>query len=331
VEPDVVTRVEYRFGRFGTTPRALLLALSLRTVVRPIGGRWPLNPLGLQQFDLWDDVIITSVLRVPRGTRVEPVRLPQCRAEWVRASRVHTADHAMLYLHGGGFLCGSPRTHRGLVARLSAAADIPVLSVNYRHPPRVPILTAVDDCATAYRWLLEQGFSPERIVIAGDSAGGNLAFATPLHARALGLPRPAGVVALSPWLDLSLSGETYRTNARRDPFIPMHFLVRCARLLCDGRDPADPRFSPLFADLAGLPPVLLQVGSTEVFRSDSERMAFRLMRADVPCALQVWERQVHVFQAFAPMTRESRAAIREIGQFVRRVMAPAQSSGRLSA
>jgi len=317
-----VTRVEYRFGRFGATPRARLLALSLRMTVRPVGARLPLSPVSVRSMGVLAEVG-ASVLRPPRGTWIEPVRLPGFTAEWVRARRVPISARAVLYLHGGGFLLGSARTHRGLVARLSAAADAPVLAINYRHPPQVPLSATVDDCVTAYRWLLDQGFASQRIVIAGDSAGGNLVFATVLKARELGLAPPAGLVGLSSCFDLTLSGETIRANARCDPFLPASALIRFVQFLCDGHDAADPGLSPLYADLTGLPPVLLQVGSTEVLRSDSERMAYRLTQAGVGCVLQVWERQVHVFQGFAPFTREALAAIREVGLFIGQVTAGA--------
>jgi epsilon-lactone hydrolase len=224
----------------------------------------------------------------------------------------------VLYLHGGGYVFGSPRTHRNLVSRISHVTGLPALSLDYRLPPVAMLPAPIEDALGAYRHLLDEGHAPERIVVVGDSAGGNLALALALHAIEAGLPRPAALVLLSPWTDLGLTGPSMQRNARRDPFLPPIALRRAARVaLCDG-DPADLRASPLFAPEAlvrRLPPTLLQVGSTEVLYDDAARTAQRVAEAGIAVELQVFERQPHVVPLWNG-TPEARTALREIGRFV---------------
>jgi len=255
---------------------------------------------------------------LPRGTRTDPVGFDGFSAEWVYGPGVTAAGTGpvLLYLHGGGWICFGLNSHRPLVARLSAAACAPALSVGYRMFPQVPLRLMACDCVTVYRWLLGTGVAPERVVIAGDSAGGHLAFATTLAARAAGLPLPGGIVALSPLLNLDLTSKDRHRNATLDPTRPAVPAGHLVRLLVSGDDPADPAISPVNADLAGLPRTLICVGSTEYLYEDAEVMTTRLDAAGVQATLHVWDRQLHVFPAFAPLLPESAAAIREIGRWI---------------
>jgi acetyl esterase/lipase len=298
------------------------LAVALRLFVRPVlaagsrlpGVRWP--------FALVDYAGL--LLPALRGTLRKAVRLAHCRAEWVRAPGTGL-DRAVLYLHGGGFVCCGLRTHRRLVSRLSAASGAAILSVDYRMLPKNPISTAVSDGIDGYRWLLARGFAPGEIVVAGDSAGGYLAFMVALATADLGLPRPAGVAALSPLTDLDPSAKLAHPNARRDPLFPaavFDYITEletraAARVVIDGE--TGPRLSPVDSELAGMPPSLIQVGSTEILLPDAELMAERLAEAGADCEVQVWDGQVHVFQAGADFVPEARRAIRELGGFVRSV------------
>jgi acetyl esterase/lipase len=314
----------------GASIRALLLAPLLRLAVRPLVDRWPITPRRLWLLRILMNAR-TTVIRPRRGALVQPVIFESFAAEWVDASPVAvTRDRVVLYLHGGGFVAGSPRSHRGLVSRLSERARGPVLSVDFRHPPEAPVETAVRDCVTAFEWLLDQGWRADQVVIAGDGTGGTLAFSTALRLRDAGKPLPGGLVAMSPWLDLTLSGGTITTNARRDPLMSLPFATRCVEVCAEDADLGDPRLSPVRAHASDLPPVLLQVGAGERLRGDSELMADRLMKASVPCTLQLWSRQVHGFQALAGLLPDSRRAIVAIGDFTRRVTpaAPAASTGR---
>ncbi|MFD1935294.1 MULTISPECIES: alpha/beta hydrolase [Nonomuraea] len=292
-----------------------LVPLLARLFVYPLLA-W--TPFGLMRFAAVID-LMAVVLRPPRGTRTARVRGLGCAAEWVTAKGVdhrtgRRAGRVILYFHGGGFVLCGLRTHRRLVARLSGAAGAPVLSVAYRKPPGVPFTDTVEDCVAAYRWLLARGHAAGDIVIAGDSAGGYLGFLTPLRAVAEGLPRPAGIVALSPFIDLD-----HAARPGKDPYLPVSRLPALGGLLWPGILPTDPLWGPAHADLSVLPPVLIQAGSREVLRSDAELMAAALDRAGVPCRLQIWHGQVHAFQVFADLAREGMAAIGEAGAFVRTV------------
>lgn len=307
-------------ARPGPTAPARATAHLLGLSARPLLARWPMTPRWLRAAGLVDR-LAPLALPAPSWAEIERLRIGDVEAEWVRAPNV-ADDRVVLYFHGGGFLTCGLRTHRRLIARISAAAGAPVLSVAYRQLPVAPLTTSVTDCAQAYRWLLEQGHSPENVVVAGDSAGGFLAFAATLRALEEDLPAPAGIVALAPLTDLDHRPKAAHENARHETYLPGRKLKRLALLLTEGMAPLDPALSPVNADLRGLPPVLIQVGSTELLRPDSELMAERLTAAGVPCTLQVWGGQVHVFQMFADLVPEGKEAIGEIGAFVREQTKP---------
>ncbi|MDX1690183.1 MAG: alpha/beta hydrolase [Acidimicrobiia bacterium] len=254
---------------------------------------------------------------VVRGTLVDPIDAGGVPAEWVAAPGAGR-DRTILYLHGGGYTVGSPRTHRPLVSRLGQASGARVLSVDYRLAPEHPFPAAVDDAAAAYRWVLDHHASPGRLVVAGDSAGGGLAIATLLRARDDGLPMPAGLVLLSPWTDLTASGESLEAKRDEDVWLDPDGVADAAGVYLDGADAADPLASPLFADHTGFPDTLIVVGTAEVLLDDSRRLAERMRAVGVRVLLDEWTDMLHVFPAFAPYVPESRRAIRQVGEFVRR-------------
>jgi acetyl esterase/lipase len=316
-------------SRPGTTLRARLAARGLRMTVGPVLSHWPLSPRGLRPaFAI--DLAAPLALPAPRWAAVERLDFADFPAEWVRAP--HAEDgRAVLYFPGGGFFSCGLRTHRRMIARISAASGAPVLSVAYRRLPAVPLAVSVADCVAAYRRLLDGGVAPERIIVAGDSAGGFLAFAAVLRAMQEGLPAPAGIVALAPLTDLDHTAKVAHANADLDAYLPARRVERLAELLAGG-EPLDPLLSPVNGGLAGLPPVLIQVGSTEMLLPDAELMARRLAEAGVPCRLQVWEGQVHVFQVFADLVPEGLAALHEVGAFVReRTTAERRRTGTTAA
>jgi acetyl esterase/lipase len=232
-------------------------------------------------------------------------------------------SRAVLYLHGGAFLAGGLNTHRAIVSRISKAADSVVLNVGYRMLPTHPISAAVDDAVAGYRWLCDAGYSGDDIVVAGDSAGGYLAFMTALSLGQAGLPKPAGVVAMSPLTEFDATRKLAHPNANRCAMFParaLPFLDRYidrayARIRVEGEQ--GPLVSPVDEDLRGMPPVLMHVAKDELLYSDADLMAERLRRSGVRCDLHVWEGQVHAFPVTGNLTPESRSAIAEIGQFVR--------------
>ena len=276
----------------------------------------------LRGIDL-DDMTITerraataSVAQAPAGTRVAAAAAGGVPAEWVTAAGV--ADgRVIMYLHGGAYQLGSPAMLRHLVALLSAAAQAQAFSVDYRLAPEHPFPAAVDDALAAYRWLLAVGHDPASIAIAGDSAGGGLALATLVVLRDSGDRLPAAAVAMSPWTDLALTGESLRTRADADPMVTPAGMPQTAALYLAGADPRHTYASPLYADLHGLPPILIQVGDAEVILDDSTRFAARARLAGVDVTLEIWDEMPHVFQAFAGLLPEADQAVAQIGSWLR--------------
>ncbi len=250
----------------------------------------------------------------PEGTEIEAVTTEKFKGEWVRTPDVRS-DAALLYLHGGAYVFCSPLTHRHLVASLSAATNLPAFAVDYRLAPEAPFPAAVDDTFAAYHWLIEQGFSPDKIVVAGDSAGGGLTLALMISLRDAGLPLPAAGVLICPWVDLTLSGESYSSTP--EAVGTRERLVNLVQLYLNGADIKNPLASPLFANLRGLPPLLIHGGTADPFFSDSISLEPAAKAAGVEATLEVWEDMVHIWHFFYPMLSEGQAAIQKIGEFVK--------------
>jgi len=260
---------------------------------------------------------MTANPQLPAGLIREPLVANGVPAEWSTA-RGAAADRAILYLHGGGYVIGSIATHRELVARISAASGARCLAIDYRMGPEHRFPAAVDDALAAYRWLIGIGYAPERLAIAGDSAGGGLTMATLLAIKDARLPLPACGVCLSPWVDLALEGESMTTKEKVDPMVTRAPLARFAAHYLGGADPKSPLASPLFADLRGLPPLLLHVGESETLLDDSTRLAERARKVGVDVELEVWPEMIHVWHAFASLLPEGRQAIERVGEYLRK-------------
>jgi len=258
---------------------------------------------------------MTGAMPPPADVRYEPVDAGGVAAEWITAPNARE-ERAIVYLHGGGYVIGSIKTHRQLAADLSRAAAAPVLSVDYRLAPEDPHPAALEDATAAYRYVLAQGLAPAQLAIAGDSAGGGLTAAALLALRDAGAALPAAGVCLSPWLDLTLSGESVTTEAEADPLVMKEGLQTMADAYVAGGDPRAPLISPLFAALEGLPPLLVQVGTAEILLDDSRRFAARARAAGVDVTLEVWDDMIHVWQAFAPFLPEGAQAIERIGEYL---------------
>ena len=237
-------------------------------------------------------------------------------AEWIVAPEAEDG-RILLYLHGGGFIMGSMRTHRIMLAHISGAAKARVLGLDYRLAPEFIFPAQVDESVTAYRWLLSNGANPKKIVIGGDSAGGGLMMATLVALRYLGEPMPAEGVGISPWVDLESKGKSFITNAQVDPLLQRDMLLQMANVYLGGKDPRAPLASPIHADLTGLPPLLLQVGSIETLLDDSKEWARQAKAAGVEVELDVWDGMPHVWHLFAPILPEARQAIQRIGEFIK--------------
>lgn len=248
------------------------------------------------------------------GEIVRPVRAGTCPAEWLGEPADSRA--VLVYLHGGSYALGSPRSHRHLARALSRAAGARPLLPDFRLAPAHPFPAALDDVVSAYKWLLAEGVSPRSVTLAGDSAGAGLAVATALRLRDAGLPLPAAIVCLSPWADLTLSGSSYRTHAVRDPLLDVDDLRRMAAAYLGTAEPADPLASPALADLSGLPPMLIQVGSEEILLSDARALAVAAAHAGTPVRISEWPEMFHVWQWYHPVLPEGAAAIEEAGAFL---------------
>lgn len=253
---------------------------------------------------------------LPADVELSSVDAGGVPAAWVTVPESE-AKRVVLYLHGGGYVIGSIRTHRDLAQRIARAARSRVLLIDYRLAPEHPHPAAVEDATSAYRWLLAQGVAPASIAVAGDSAGGGLTVATLVALRDLGEPLPAAAVCLSPWVDLEGLGESMVTKADVDPMVQREPLLRMAAMYLGGKDPHTPLAAPLYADLRGLPPMLIQVGTAETLLDDSVRLAERARAAGVDVTLEPWEDMIHVWQAFASMLPEGQQAIERIGEFIR--------------
>lgn len=256
------------------------------------------------------------VFPTPPDVKVEVVTAPEHPAEWLTPPGARI-DAVVLYLHGGGYVIGSPRSHRHLAAAIARAAGTRALLLDYRLAPEHPFPAALEDAVAAYQWLSREGISSGRVVVVGDSAGGGLTVATLLALRDRGLPRPAAGVCISPWVDLTNSAASYTTKAAVDPIVTLDGIAELARAYIGTGDPKQPLVSPLYADLRGLPPLLVQVGSDEVLLDDALGLGARARAAGVEVTVREWPAMVHVWHWFLSMLDEAEQAIAEIGNFVR--------------
>lgn len=249
---------------------------------------------------------------LPAGCFHEPLTLGGVKGERI-VPQGAIAGRTLLYLHGGGYTQGSPRSHRPLAARLGEAAKAVAYVPNYRLGPETRFPGAVEDAVAAYRALLGQGTEPRQLIVGGDSAGGGLALALALALKTEGLPQPAGFFVISPWADLTQSGATYRTKADTDPMISKAGLDAMALAYLGGLDAHDPLASPIFGDFTDVAPILIQTGSEEALLSDSITMADVLGQARVDVRLEIWPEMIHVFQAWGGALQAARRAIRVAG------------------
>jgi epsilon-lactone hydrolase len=256
------------------------------------------------------------VFPTPPDVKVEVVTAPDRPAEWLTPPGART-DAVVLYLHGGGYVIGSPRSHRHLAAAIARAAGTRALLLDYRLAPEHPFPAGLEDAVAAYQWLLGSGVVPARIVVAGDSAGGGLTMATLLALRERGLPRPAAAVCISPWVDLTNSAASYATKAAVDPIVTLDSIALLTQAYIGTGDPKQPLVSPLYADLHNLPPLLIQVGSDEVLLDDALGLAERARTAGVDVTIREWPAMIHVWHWFLSMLDEADHAIADIGAFVK--------------
>jgi epsilon-lactone hydrolase len=260
--------------------------------------------------------------RMPPGWRIRAAESPFA-GEWIERVGERSGlepARTLLYLHGGGYFFCSPKTHRPVTVGLAHAAEARCLVPAYRLAPEHPFPAAIEDAVAAYRRLRALGAPAQRIVIAGDSAGGGLALAMMLALREAGDPLPAAGVLFSPWTDLAATGASIQANSRSDVMFHGNSIARAARHYLGDTPATHPLASPLYADLRGLPPLFVQASSSEVLLDDSTRLTERAKEAGVEVSFTAWHRLPHAWHLLAPFLPEARAALAEAGEFIRRVV-----------
>ncbi len=292
---------------------------ALRYSVKPFLERVPVNGTTLHLVDHLYGALGAFLRKLPDFVETRPADFGHFQGEWLRAGKELREDKAMLYLHGGGYCFSSAEAHRPLTWRLSRAARRPVLAINYRQGPGYNIDHAREDALRAYEHLLERGYAPGSILIGGDSAGGHLALVTLQAIRDAGLPMPRAGMCFSPWTDLSCESLSYQENKHRDPMFPAKTVTALSSHFARDRDPYHPHVSPLHGDFSGLPPLLITVGSTEVLRDDARRATARAREHGVDVVYEEWKGMPHVFQLFAFMLPEGRAAYQNMARFIQMV------------
>ncbi len=295
------------------TLRAELVRLGLRWFVKRPRPSVAAARAGIAAVQGW-------VPPVTAGTQVSKIDAGGVPGELI-ATPASRPDRHVLYLHGGGYVTGSPALYRNFTWRIASATRARVLAIDYRLAPEHPFPAALDDAFAACRWLLGGKAEPRRTAVMGDSAGGGLVLALLLKLRDGGHEHPATAVALSPWIDLALTGASLARNAKSDPMLTVADMRLFAASYLAGADPRLPYASPLYGNPAGLPPTLIHVGGDEIVRDDAVRMAEKMHVARCHVEIEVWPRMPHVWHLFAPVLPEANAAIARIGTFVEQMLA----------
>lgn len=296
-----------------------LLNLGLRLVAKPLLARAE-DPLKLRRaFALlarWTlrppphTLMINTILRGDDGN---------IQALWVQCGQVRQ-DGVILYLHGGGYILGSPKTHSAMLATLCEMTGLRACLPEYRLAPEMPFPAAVDDALRAYRALLDRGYQPQHIVLGGDSAGGGLTLALLQRILQSDLPSPAGAFVFSPWTDLTFSGDSLTANKSNDPLLPGERIEHLRDMYAGGTNPQHPLISPLFGDYTGAPAVFVQVGSTEILLDDAQRLVARLKEQKVAVDFEVWPDTPHVWQMFHGQIPEADKALEKAARFINSVL-----------
>ena len=278
---------------------------------------------GVHDYRVARKILKPDPFKVPASVRVSTTKMGGVPCEWLEARAA--ADIALLYLHGGGYFACSAALYHSITATF-ALEGFRVLAPDYRLAPENQFPAAVDDAVASYRGLLAEGYLPEQIVVGGDSAGGGLALSLLLALRQSASPLPAAAALFSPWTDLAATGESIRKNARRCAMFHGPDVGPSARYYLGDTDPRNPLASPLYADLAGLPPLLIHVGADEVLLDDSTRFAERARAAGVPVELKIWPVVPHAWQLAVHLIPEARESLRESAAFLRAHARPPASS-----
>ena len=261
---------------------------------------------------------MTGAFPVPEDAKITEAKIGGVAGEWMDRAGVDS-DHLVLYFHGGGYVIGSPKTHRALTAKLGMSAGARVFAADYRMGPENPFPAAVEDAFSAYKGLIDkEGFDPSKTAISGDSAGGGLTMALLVKLRDEGIPLPKCAALLSPWVDLTGDSPTLTSLADRDPIVQKESLLQLAGWYLGGADAKNPLASPLFANLKNLPPLLIHVGTDETLLDDSKTLHKNAKKAGVPSEIEIWDDMIHVWHAFHFILPEGAEALDKIGAFMKR-------------
>jgi epsilon-lactone hydrolase len=287
--------------------------------------RYRMKPMAKKGLDVAKVRAATAkpavAMKVPEGWRIRPSAAAPLKGEWTEPDAGLVPGRTLLYLHGGGYFFCSPLTHRSITVTLGTSAQARVFSLDYRLAPEHRFPAAIEDAVAAYRQLLADGTPASRIVIGGDSAGGGLTLSTLLALRAAGDPLPAGAILFSPWTDLAGTGATLVSNDKSDVMFTGEGIKSGGQFYLGDTLGTDPLASPLYADLAGLPPLFVQASGSEVLLADSTRLVDKARAAGVTVEFEIWPKLPHVWQIFTPFLPEARAALAKTSDFMRRVMA----------
>lgn len=300
-----------------------MASLQARIAVWIVKWRVKRRLKGVRDYRRARQILRPDPYKVPSSIRVTSAQLGSIPGEWVEGP--HTGDITLLYLHGGGYFGCSAESHRPITVGF-ALQGFRVYAPDYRLAPENKFPAAVEDATAVYRALLAQGCPPEQVVVAGDSAGGGLALSLLLALRASGTWLPAAAALFSPWTDLAATGESIRTNASRCAMFNGPDIVSSARYYLGDADPRNPLASPLYADLTGLPPLLIHVGADECLRDDSTRLAEKARTAGVSVELKIWPVVPHVWQLAPRKIPEARQSLRESAAFLRTQIPAAKAS-----
>ena len=273
--------------------------------------------VSVQEIRERNEKLTSKVSQPPENIEIRHIDVDGLHVQSLKIGNT-TPGKALLYFHGGGFIGGSPDTsHADFIWRIAEGASCAVFAPFYRKAPEFPYPAALDDALKAYEYLLER-YKPEQITLGGDSSGGGLSLSLMLKLKDLGKPLPAALVLLSPWIDLKATGKSLITNIATDSIVPGHLVKQIGALYLSGEDPENPYASPFYGEFDAFPPTLIQVSDTEVLLDDSLRLAEKMESAGVNVRLDVWRNQPHVWQVFARWVPESRAALEDISEFLKR-------------
>ncbi len=297
---------------------ASVLNFFLKYGLKPPQAVLPMTPPVMRALRKITDAGGKLTGRVPPHVSIEQINAGGVPGEWVISGTDVSRDKVIYYLHGGGYFFCSPQTHRPITWRLSRETKARVLSLDYRMVPEHTVDDCCRDAVAGYRWLLDEGYASENIVIGGDSAGGGLTLLTLLALKNGNVPLPRAAFCLSPFADMSASSPTFIGNARKSHMFHRNALKKMEAYLSAGRDPYDPAISPAFGDYEGLPPLFIQAADTELLLNDSLLTAANAEKAGVPVELKIWHNLPHVFTLFADIIPEGKRGIKEIAAFINR-------------